>query len=118
MAVRHSLLLLCVSVSVTVAACGSFDSGARPDALVLDAAPPAARPFRLQDVRLLEGPFPGGLARKPASVKITEILKRRTGQHGWCDTEAIGFLPQAVGLSRGQCKREPALTPLYVKTSV
>ena len=33
-----------------------------------------------------------------ASVgKITEILERRTSQHGWCDTEAIGFLPQAVG---------------------
>ena len=48
-----------------------------------------------------------------ASVgKITEILERRTGQHGWCDTEAIGFLPQAVGLSRCQCERQPHGTSL------
>ena len=26
------------------------------------------------------------------------------GQHGWCDTEALGFLPQAVGL-RGSAER-------------
>ena len=34
------------------------------------------------------------------------------GQHGWCDTEAIGFLPQAVGLSRCQCERQPHGTSL------
>ena len=37
---------------------------------------------------------------------------RRTGQHGWCDTEALGFLPQAVGLSRCQCERQPHGTSL------
>ena len=40
---------------------------------------------------------------------------RRTGQHGWCDTEAIGFLPQAVGLSRCQCERQPHGTSLSTR---
>ncbi len=30
------------------------------------------------------------------------ILERRTGQHCWCNTKAIGFLPPAVRLSRRQ----------------
>ena len=96
-----------------------------PPALPVGARPPALDHPATASVRLLGHLSSDTLrartssrssARRPAWStpvgKITEILERRTGQHGWCDTEAIGFLPQAVGLSRCQCERQPHGTSL------
>ena len=66
------------------------------------AACPDARVAVSEDQGEAEGPC--FCHQRRVRIRIAEG-EARLGQHGWCDTEAIGFLPQAVGLSRGQCKR-------------